>query len=415
LKSFEELFEAADSSQNLHMTHADEDLFERGKVGAEFAISTLEDVLNTLESNNTSSENITVKWDGAPAIFCGTDPEDGKFFVGTKSVFNKNPKLYKTQQEITTGEGSGGKAVKLQYALKHLSSIGIPKDTVLQGDMMFTKGDQKYETIDGQRYITVHPNTLVYAFAVDSPVGKEIRNADLGIVFHTTYKGRTSLQNYRASFGANINKLRKDRSVWMDDAFFKNVSGTATFTSSETNELKKYIANAKRNVSPKFDDIVKTMAMIPNAAVGSHIKSYINSRIRVNKFDLSHKEYIKYMKTYWEDKVIAKVKTDKSKDSKRAALKQLEIELEKIKSDVDKSFNFVEEVNKAKVMIIKKLSSLLSGRIFALKSNGDFVATAPEGFVAIGKDNQAVKLVDRLTFSRFNFSDDYVKGWQRGN
>ena len=48
-----------------------------------------------------------------------------------------------------------------------------------------------------------------------------------------------------------------------------------------------------------------------------------------------------------------------------------------------------------------------------MKRNGDFIPTAPEGFVAIGKDNQAVKLVDRLSFSRFNFSDDYVKGWQR--
>tara|TARA_R110000772_G_scaffold148811_2_gene259393 strand:- start:9962 stop:11200 length:1239 start_codon:yes stop_codon:yes gene_type:complete len=412
LKTFVELFEAADSAQNLHMTHADEDLFERGKVGADFAITMLEDVLNTLESNNTSSENITVKWDGAPAVFCGTDPQDGKFFVGTKSVFNKNPKIYKTQKEINDGE-TGGKAAKLEYALKHLSSIGIPKDTVLQGDMMFTKGDQKYETIDGKRYITVHPNTLIYAFPVDSPVGKQIRNADLGIIFHTTYKGRGSLQNYSASFGAKIDKLRKDRSVWMDDAYFKNVSGTATFTSNESNELRKYITKAKRNVTSKFDNIIKIMDMIPSSAIGSHLKSYINSRIRLNKFDLSYNEYIKYVKTYWQTRVIDKVKTEKSKESKKAALKQLEIELDKIKNDIEKSFIFVEEVNKAKVMIIKKLSSLLSSKIFALHKNGDFIATAPEGFVAIGKNGQAVKLVDRLTFSRFNFSDDYIKGWQK--
>jgi len=412
LKSFEEIIEAADSSQNLHLTHADEDIFERGNVGAKFAISTLEDVLNTLESNTSSANNITVKWDGAPAIFCGDDPSDGKFFVATKAVFNKTPKLYKTIKDIEDNE-SGGKAEKLKYALKHLSGIGIPKGTLLQGDLMFTKGDQKYETIDGKRYITIHPNTLVYAFDAESKVGKEVRNADLGIVFHTTYRGGKDLQSYRASFGANINKLRKDRSVWMDDAYFKNVSGTASLTSSETNELKKHITNAKRHSNGKFDKIIKVMDMIPNSAIGAHLKTYINSKIRNNNFNVSYNDYIKYLREFWQTKVIDKLKTEKTKETKKAALKQLETELDKIKNDIEKSFAFVGEVNNAKNMIIKKLSSLLSSKIFVLKRNGDFIPTAPEGFVAIGKDNQAVKLVDRLSFSRFNFSDDYVKGWQR--
>lgn len=412
MKSFIELFEKADSKQNLHLTHADEDLYERGKVGADFAITTLEDVLNTLESNSSSSDNITVKWDGAPALFCGNDPEDGKFFVGTKAVFNATPKLFKSIKDIDDNV-SGGLNSKLKYALKHLASIGIPKNTVLQGDMMFTKGDQKYETIDGKRYITIHPNTLVYAFNTDSEVGKQIRNADLGIVFHTTYRGTKNLQNYSASFGANVSRLRKDRSVWIDDAFFKNVSGTATFTSNESKELKNFINKAKRNISKKFDNIVTVMDMIPSSAIGAHLKTYINSKVKSGKLDMSFDGYIKYLRGYWQEKVVDKVKTEKSKDAKVAALKQLEVELNKIKVDVEKSFTFVEEVNKAKLLIIEKLSSLLSSRIFVLKKNGDFIPTAPEGFVAIGKDNQAVKLVDRLSFSRFNFSDDYIKGWQR--
>ena len=86
------LFEAADSAQNLHMTHADEDIFERGDTGAKAAIEFLSDFAKTV---GTSEASLTVKWDGAPALFAGTDPEDGKFFIGTKSVFAKNPKLYK--------------------------------------------------------------------------------------------------------------------------------------------------------------------------------------------------------------------------------------------------------------------------------------------------------------------------------
>ena len=52
-----------------------------------------------LAGNARSSVNMTVKWDGAP-IFAGIDPSDGKFFVAKKSVFNVNPKLYKTNAEI---------------------------------------------------------------------------------------------------------------------------------------------------------------------------------------------------------------------------------------------------------------------------------------------------------------------------
>ena len=406
------LYEAADSKQNLHLTHADEDLYERGAKGAEFAIQSLQDVLDTLQSGASGSKNVTVKWDGAPALFCGNDPADGKFFVGTKSVFNKTPKLYKSIKDIKDNEPSG-KAKKLEYALKHLSSIGIPKGTVLQGDMMFTKGEQKYETIDGRRYITIHPNTLVYAFDTGSDIGNLIRNADMGIVFHTTYKGGKDLQSYRASFGADVSRLRKSRSVWVDDAFFKNLSGTASLTSSESRELKGLIDKSNKAMSKDFDKIVKVMDMIPSTAIGSHIKTYINSEVRAGRMSPTFAGYMSHVKNYWEEKVIAKIKTEKNKETKKAALKQLLDELQSIKKAIEDSFTYVKAVNEAKLMIIKKLTSLLDSRVFVLKKNGEFIPTAPEGYVAIGKDNQAVKLVDRLSFSHFNFSDDYVKGWQR--
>jgi hypothetical protein len=406
------LFEAADSKQNLHMTHIDEDLYERGFVGAEFAIESLEDVLNTLQSNATSAKNITVKYDGAPALWAGIDPADGKFFVGTKSVFNKTPKLYKDAKDIDGNEPSG-KAVKLKMALKHLSSIGIPKGTVLQGDMMFTKGDQKYETIDGRRYITIHPNTLVYAYDHASDVGKQIRNADMGIVFHTTYKGGKDLQTYSASFGADVSRLKKSRSVWVEDAFFKNVAGTATLTNQESRELKDLISKAKRAISKDFDKIVEVMKLIPSAAIGAHIKSYCNSEVRAGTFNVTYSGYVQYVKDYWEKRVISKVKTEASKDTKRAALKQLDEELKSIKKAIDDSFKFINAVNKAKVLVMTHLTALLDSKVFVLKTNGDFIATAPEGYVAIGKEGQAVKLIDRLSFSHYNFSDGYKKGWMK--
>lgn len=406
-KSF--IVEAADSKQNLHLTHADEDLFERGDAGAEAAIEYITDFAQTVGKGEVQ---LTVKWDGAPAIFAGWDPLDGKFFVGTKSVFNASPKIYKTQKDITDNE-SGGKATKLKVALEELPKVGIPKNTVLQGDMMFTKGDQKYETIDNQRFITVHPNTIVYAWPVESDIGKKIRNANMGIIWHTTYTGRGSLQDYRARFGVDVSKMKQTRTCWMDDAYFKGVD--IAFSESEYRDLFSLTMKAKKKIGD-FDKIVTVMHSIPSNAVGSGIKTYINSKIRTGNLPdpaIAYNEYIEYVKNYWEDKVIAKLKTDKSKEAKRAALKQLVSDINNVSRELKNAFEYVDLITKAKMILITKLNLINNQRAFVLTSKG-FKVTDPEGYVAINsKKGEAVKFVDRLNFSHFNFSQEYIKGWQR--
>lgn len=403
------LFEAADSAQNLHLTHADEDLFERGDKGAKAAIEYITDFAKTVGHGQTQ---LTVKWDGAPALFAGYDPEDGKFFIGTKSVFAKNPKLYKTEKEITDNE-QGGKAEKLKVALQELPKVGIPKDTVLQGDMMFTKGDQKYETIDGKRYITVHPNTIVYAWPANSDIGNTIRNANMGIVWHTSYQGRGSLSNYRASFGVDVSKLRQTRTCWMDDAYFKGVD--VSFDDNEFRELANLTNRANRLIRG-FDKIVTVLNTIPSSAAGANVKTFINSKIRAGQLanpNTAFNEYISYLKTYWEDKVVSKVKTESAKETKRAALKQLIDDFNKIKREMNNAFQYVDLITQAKMIVVNKLNMINNQSTFVLTNNG-FKVTEPEGYVAINtQKGEAVKLVDRINFSHFNFSQEYIKGWQR--
>lgn len=403
------LFEAADSKQNLHLTHADEDLYERGDAGAHAAIEFITDFAQTVGHGQTQ---LTVKWDGAPALFAGYDPADGKFFVGTKSVFGANPKLYKTEKDITDNE-QGGKAEKLKVALQELPKVGIPKDKVLQGDMMFTKGDQKYETIDGKRYITVHPNTIVYAWPANSDIGSTIRNANMGIVWHTSYQGRGSLSNYRASFGVDVSTLKQTRTCWMDDAYFKGVD--IAFTDTEYREIVSHTNKAKRLIRG-FDKIVTVMNSIPKSAAGANVKTFINSKIRAGHLAnprTAFNDYIVYLRQYWEDKIISKVKTDSAKETKRAALKQLIDDLNSIKSEMNNSFLYVDHITQAKMLVVNKLNMINNQSTFVLTKDG-FKVTEPEGYVAINtKRGEAVKLVDRLNFSHFNFSTEYIKGWQR--
>jgi|TARA_B100000085_G_scaffold168458_1_gene153273 hypothetical protein len=405
----EYISEAADSAQNLHMTHADEDIFERGDTGAQAAIDFLKDFAETVGTNEA---NLTVKWDGAPALFAGYDPSDNKFFVGTKSVFAKNPKLYKTQKDITDNE-KGGKAQKLKVALKELPSVGIPKGTVLQGDMLFTKGDQKYETIDGVRYLTVHPNTIVYAWPSNSDVAKRIRNANIGIIWHTSYSGRGDLSTYSATFGVDVSKLKTTRNVFMDDAYFKGAN--IGLDDNEHRSLMSHISKAERYIG-NFDDIVTVMNTIPSSAAGANVKTFINSKIRAGQLPnprSAANEYLDYLKTYWEDKVISKVKSETAINTKKAALKQLLDDLKNIMPTLVKAFQYVDEITQAKMIAINKLNMINNQKTFVLTNDG-FKVTEPEGYVAINTEKgEAVKFVDRLNFSHFNFSSEYIKGWQR--
>jgi len=230
--SFAETLTEDKGGKNLHLEHLEDEIINYGVTGGRAAINFLRSLRDMLAGASRSSVNMTVKWDGAPAIFAGIDPEDGKFFVAKKSVFNVNPKLYKTDAEIDA-DVSGALVSKFKIALKEFSKLGIKG--VLQGDLMFTD-DVDTTTIDGTKYYTFQPNTIVYAVPVDSDLGNIIKKAKIGIVWHTTYTGK-NLQDMKASFGANISKLNKVSSIWQDDASYRDVSGRATFNAKETDKI----------------------------------------------------------------------------------------------------------------------------------------------------------------------------------
>ena len=170
--------------KNTHLEHLEDDIINRGSKGGVNAINFLNSVRNMLAGNIGGKLNMSVKWDGAPAVFCGTNPENGKFFVGTKSVFNKSPKINYTPTDIRRNHG-GELANKLQVCLRELPKLGL--DGIYQGDLLFTRGDLKAVAIDGEKMITFTPNTITYAVPAGSDIARRIARAKLGIVFHTKY------------------------------------------------------------------------------------------------------------------------------------------------------------------------------------------------------------------------------------
>ena len=398
--------------KNTHMTHIEELMFLGGVDGTRQAINFLRDLRDMLKGNASSAIDITVKWDGAPAVFAGIDPEDKKFFVAKKGLFAKTPKMYKTNADIDN-ELSGELAKKFKVALAEFSKLGI-KSGVYQGDLMFTKGDVKVETIDGEKYYTFQPNTIVYAVPTKSKLGQQIAKAKIGIVWHTTYTG-SSIKDMKASFGKDItNKFRSSRTIWMDDATYRDISGKALFSSKETEEFNDLLSQAGRLFRTVDGDAFRMLT--DDDELRQKTMTFINTYVRAGSDYPSASDMSKGLVDYmnqWFQKEIEKKKTQKSKDEwakRRDAIVQKVI---MNKSQLTAMFDLMKVLVQAKGMVIDQFNKTQEMDTLLRTAKG-FQVTKQEGFVAIDKiKGGAVKLVDRLEFSKANFSPDIIKGWQK--
>lgn len=397
--------------KNTHMEHLEDAVLNGGVDGARQAINMLRSMRDMLAGRSKNAINSTVKWDGAPAIFAGIDPSDGKFFVAKKGVFNKNPKVYKSAADVNA-DTSGDLAAKLNLALAELPKLGIKG--VVQGDFLFSRSDLKTQSIDGEKYVTFHPNTIVYAVPVASQLAKEIRAAKLGIVWHTTYKGK-SFETMKASFGKDIaSKLKSTSSVFSTDATFRDVSGKATFTEKETAEVTAILSQAGKLFNGMSAAALNEIS--DNEDLLKRTKTFMNTYIRMDKpFGRGSSlvnGLVDYLTTYY-DKEIESKKSEKGKENWRAKKAEVMSYFSKhSKADISKIFDLMNLIIKAKLMIVKKMDTASAMPTFLKTTNGMKV-TAPEGYVAIDHLGNALKLVDRLEFSKANFSADVIKGWQK--
>ena len=394
--------------KNLHMEHLEDEVLNGGVAGARGAINFLQGLRDMLAGSSASSVDVTVKWDGAPAVFAGINPENDQFFVGTKGVFAKNAKINYTDTDIDNNH-SGGLASKLKVALKELSKVNI--SGVLQGDMMYTIDDIGKETIDGESYITFQPNTIVYAIPVNSKLAAKILSSNMGIVWHTTYSGDT-MEDMTASFGVSSGAFSESSSVWQADASFKDHSGSATMTSKETDDVTKILSQAGK-VFRQIDS--NTLAMVAGDPTPKElIKTYNNKMVREGQKISNPKRHTAGVIKFVYDKLKADVDKVKRETTKTEKQRKMDLYVDFFRdhsSDLVKIFALQNLLIDAKLLILRKLEQVKSIKTLMKTSTG-FKVTAPEGFVAIDKlKGGAVKLVDRLEFSMQNFNA--AKNWDK--
>jgi len=390
--------------KNTHLEHLEDDIINRGAVGGDNAINFLKSVRNMLAGTTGSKTNITVKWDGAPAIICGINPENGKFFVGTKSVFNVTPKINYTVADIRKNHG-GVVAQKLEVCLANLKRLNIKG--ILQGDLLFTN-DKKVISIDGEKMLSFTPNTITYAVPQNSGIGKRIANAKMGIVFHTQYNGK-KMDSLSASFGTVTGS--SNRNVFLASAAYQDTA--VLFPKSELTKFDAQIRMAEgslRKAAPILNLMSKNIT--DDLSVGYRLKTYFNHFIRnsnssMDKVAVMQKQFRDYFESVLQNEIDSR-KTPKGKEKFIKAKKDGLQFIDRNKQALYFAIASHITLGVAKQTLLQKMNQIQSIGNFIRTSTG-YRVTAPEGYVAVDKVAGAIKLVDRLEFSRQNFT--MPKGW----
>ncbi len=383
-----------------HLEHLEDEMLNYGTDGCKAAVSFLKELRKML-GHQESGGFMQTKWDGAPSVICGIDPELGFFFVGTKSVFNKTePKICYSEEDVDEYY-SGDLAEKLKFSHRYFSQLGIKG--VIQGDLLFTS-DLKTETVEGERLYTFRPNTITYGIPVDHPIGKAAKTAKIGVVFHTHYTGNI-LAEMQARAGADITGS-SDALVIKNDTPMDRVG----FSQQELQQFDRHVQKIERmcSIAGSFlDDLVSNMGNKGDAKfhISTLIKQFFNSEVKAGVQITNVDETINALVNFYDEKMqkeLAKIKTVANRTKKCALVYESQNYL------LDNVYNFkvmialYKEIQTLKQMVIDKLDHLEEFRTYVQTENG-YKVTTPEGYV-LHKDGSMIKFVNRFEFAFNNFT-----------
>ena len=394
--------------KNTHMTHIEDKVLYGGVKGTREAILALRSMRDMLGGEHDG--NVSVKWDGAPAVFAGTDPRDGRFFVAKKGIFNKSPKVYKSDADIDA-DTSGELNEKLKLALQYLPSLGIKG--VIQGDFLFGPGDVKTKKIKGKSYITFHPNTIVYAIPANTQMAKIVKSKKIGIVWHTSYTGKT-FETMKQKFGVDISKLKESPNVWSQDAMLRDMT-RFTMSKKDTKDVNEYLSTAGFIFNKIAGSTLRQLES--NQQLAQTIETHSNTYVRAGSLPPDPKRRVDALIRYIQQKYEKEIQSRKTEKGQTTQKKKRDEILKFFSKENKKSLVQMFELQRviilAKLKLINILNKLNKTETF-LKTRKGYRTTGQEGYVAIDKlGGDAVKIVDRMEFSFANFSPSVIKGWDK--
>jgi len=391
----------ANVKQLKHLEHLEDEMLNYGVEGCKAAVSFLQELKKML-GHQESSGFMQTKWDGAPSVICGTDPQTGMFFVGTKSVFNKSdPKLCYTEGQVD-GWYDGDLAEKLKFSLRYFSTLGI--EGVVQGDLLFTKSTLRTETINGEQLHTFRPNTITYAIPVHHPIGLKASRAQIGVVFHTHYTGDV-VGEMQARAGAKVNGSDQVLVVNNDTPMHR-----VGFSRAEMGKFDRYVSTIERmcgTCGDFLDELVTKTGTTGDAKfhIASYLKQFFNNEIKNARSIGNIDEAMYSLLNFYEEKTnkeLAKIKTVANLTKKRNLVYGSQLYVEKNNAKFKAMLALYKELQAVKQMVIDKLDHLEEFRTFVQTEKG-YKVTTPEGYV-LHKDGSMIKFVNRMEFAYNNFT-----------
>lgn len=390
MKIINYLKEARESSEEklTHLEHAEDHVFNAGKAGYEHAAKTLNAVHDALQGKK-SAATITTKYDGSPSIVFGHHPETGKFFIASKSAFNKTPKINYTSKDIDQNHGHApGLAEKLKTALKHLPKV-TPKIGVFQGDIMHSGGKSADNpngdvvSAGGEAHFT--PNTITYSTKRPGEA-KEAQKSKIGVAVHTAYHG-SSFNNLRAIYNAGHAGFGSHSDVHLVDVSQQGND----ITPKHSKKFAEHIAAAEKTHKTLAEDGYKA-----TQGHADHLKTYINKTVRTGETP-SVEGFKSHLKDHYQ-KMADTVKTESKKQEKIDAGKESINHVNKNKTHFANLLALHHHLQSAKNVLVGALSANPN-----YDHHVEDKAVKPEGHVAV-IGNRPTKLVDRAEFSRLNFA-----------
>ena len=399
----------ANITQLKHLEHIEDEMLNHGVDGCTASVSAMKEMLKML-GKKPSSGYMQTKWDGAPSVVCGKHPITGRFFVGTKSVFNKEPKLCHFDDDVDVYY-SGDLATKLKTALKYFKPLGITG--VVQGDLLFTEKDKKTVTVNNENLITFTPNTITYGVPVNSDMGKKISTAKIGVVFHTHYNG-DDLSSMTASAGAPTSEFSKttDCAVIENDTPMADVAvptNTLQLFERNTNTIESMCKKSGKFLNTLVDNMGTSGDK--KFHIASYLKQFFNNEIKEGRSISDSQKAIKSIGEFYRTKMNKEVEKMKSVQKQAERRKQMYDGMAYLEDNItefDAMFTLYRKMQENKEIVIKALDNLETFRTFVQTDKG-YKVTGPEGYV-LHHDGDMIKLVNRIEFSYNNFT--LAKQWR---
>ena len=393
------LKEEQEAQQLKHIHHAEDRPLFHGHSGFEHAHGALQQAHEHMKAGHHNT-NLTMKYDGSPSIVFGHHPKTGKFFVASKSAFNKNPKINYTAKDVDANHGHApGLAEKLKSSLQHLKKVA-PKHGVYQGDLMHSggsKGDVHYDAKKKTAKFT--PNTITYT--AHGHEAEKAAKSKVGVVVHQKYEPThhgDDLHHMSATPHPDMHNFTHHPDVHLQSA--EHDTSKIHYDQKSQDTFHKHM-NAAKSIHDTHGSKMYSAIHHAHSGEAGHMATYINHTVKHDTVPTASgfQQHLKDVHA----KAASKLKSEAGQNKKTAEGASHVAHVEKNKSSYEHLFAMHQHLQHAKNTLVHNLNKHTAG----LEHHIDHHKTDPEGFVINHtpegkKSSEPTKLVNRAEFSKAN-------------